>query len=57
MKNLLGNIKTKEFLGENFNADAIEILLIGVNHDRDNVNKPHSCVIEKLVHGMGRTGL
>ena len=33
---------------------AGEILLVGVNYDRDNRNKPHSCVIEKVVKaGMG----
>lgn len=26
-----------------------EILLVGVNYDRDNENKPHSCVIERVV--------
>lgn len=26
-----------------------EILLVGINYDKDNKNKPHSCVIEKLV--------
>ena len=25
-----------------------EILLVGVNYDKDNVNKPHSCIIEKV---------
>ena len=25
-----------------------EILLVGVNYDRDDPNKPHSCVIEKV---------
>ena len=25
-----------------------EILLVGINYDRDDKNKPHSCVIEKL---------
>ncbi|MCM1191359.1 MAG: ATP-binding protein [Butyrivibrio sp.] len=25
-----------------------EILTVGINYDRDNVNKPHSCVIERL---------
>ncbi len=25
-----------------------EILLIGVNYDKDNADKPHSCVIERL---------
>ena len=25
-----------------------EILLVGVNYDKNNSNKPHSCVIEKL---------
>lgn len=25
-----------------------EILLVGINYDKKNVNKPHSCVIEKL---------
>jgi len=28
-----------------------EVLLVGVNYDRDSVDKPHSCVIEKLVYG------
>lgn len=28
-----------------------EILLVGVNYDKDSENKPHSCVIEKLVYG------
>ena len=27
---------------------AGEILLVGVNYDKDNKNKPHSCVIEKV---------
>ena len=27
-----------------------EILLVGVNYDRDSDNKPHSCVIERLVY-------
>ena len=26
-----------------------EILLVGVGYDKDNRNKPHSCVIEKMV--------
>lgn len=25
-----------------------EILLVGVNYDKDKGNKPHSCVIEKI---------
>lgn len=25
-----------------------EVLLVGVNYDRDNRNKPHSCVIETV---------
>lgn len=25
-----------------------EILLVGINYDKDNANKPHSCVIEKV---------
>ena len=25
-----------------------EILLVGINYDRENKNKPHSCVIEKV---------
>ena len=29
-----------------------EVLLVGVNYDRDNRNKPHSCVIEKQVYGV-----
>ncbi|MDE6517124.1 MAG: PD-(D/E)XK nuclease domain-containing protein, partial [Acetatifactor sp.] len=29
-----------------------EVLLVGVNYDRDNKNKPHNCEIEKLVYGM-----
>lgn len=28
---------------------AGEVLLVGVNYDRDSVDKPHSCVIEKMV--------
>lgn len=28
-----------------------EILLVGVNYDRDNTNKPHSCVIERHEKG------
>ncbi len=31
---------------------AGEILLVGVNYDRDNRDKPHSCVIEKLVQNL-----
>ncbi|MDE6516924.1 MAG: AAA family ATPase, partial [Acetatifactor sp.] len=27
-----------------------EILLVGVNYDRDSENKPHSCAIEKLTY-------
>ena len=27
---------------------AGEILLVAVNYDRDNPNKPHSCMIEKI---------
>ncbi|MDE6925792.1 MAG: ATP-binding protein, partial [Acetatifactor sp.] len=30
-----------------------EVLLIGINYDRNDKNKPHSCVIEKLVCGVG----
>ena len=26
-----------------------EILLVGINYDRDNKNKPHSCVIERVI--------
>lgn len=29
-----------------------EILLVGVNYDKNAKNKPHSCVIEKLEKGM-----
>ena len=29
-----------------------EILLVGINYDKDNKNKPHSCVIEKLMYGV-----
>ncbi len=29
-----------------------EVLLVGVNYDKDNKNKPHSCVIEKLVYDV-----
>lgn len=25
-----------------------EILLVGINYDRDNVDKPHSCIMEKF---------
>lgn len=31
---------------------AGEILLVGISYDKDNKNKPHSCVIEKMVHGI-----
>ena len=30
-----------------------EILLIGVNYDKDNTEKPHSCLIERF--GMQKT--
>ena len=30
-----------------------EILLVGVNYNKDNANKPHSCVIERV----GKTGI
>lgn len=29
-----------------------EILLVGVNYDKDNKNKPHSCIIEKMMCHM-----
>ena len=29
-----------------------EILMVGVNYDKHNENKPHSCLIEKMVYGM-----
>ena len=29
-----------------------EVLLVGVNYDKDSKNKPHSCVIEKLVYDV-----
>lgn len=29
-----------------------DILLVGISYDKDNRNKPHSCVIERLVRGM-----
>lgn len=29
---------------------AGEVLLVGINYDKDSKNKPHSCVIEKLVY-------
>lgn len=28
-----------------------EILLVGINYDRENPDKPHSCVIEKAAIG------
>lgn len=28
-----------------------EILLVGINYDRENKDKPHSCVIEKVEKG------
>lgn len=31
---------------------AGEVLLVGVNYDKDDKNKPHSCVIEKLLYDM-----
>ena len=30
-----------------------EILLVGISYDKDNENKPHSCVIEKMMYGAG----
>lgn len=30
-----------------------EILLVGINYDKHNVSKPHSCVIEKLTCHTG----
>lgn len=29
-----------------------EVLLVGVNYDKDDKNKPHSCVIEKMLYDM-----
>ena len=29
-----------------------EILLVGINYDKDSENKQHSCVIEKLVYDI-----
>lgn len=29
-----------------------EILLVGINYDRDDRNKPHRCIIEKLAYGV-----
>jgi len=29
-----------------------EILLVGVNYEKDNENKPHSCIIEKMLYGL-----
>ncbi|MDE7477806.1 MAG: PD-(D/E)XK nuclease domain-containing protein, partial [Lachnospiraceae bacterium] len=34
-----------------------EILLVGINYDRDNADKPHSCVIEKMDKTNERGGL
>lgn len=31
-----------------------EVLLVGISYDKENKNKPHSCVIEKLVFGAER---
>ena len=49
MINLLGNIKAKEFLRENFNADAVEILLVA----GPDIHLPHvDCLmIRELVPG------
>ena len=33
---------------------AGEILLVGISYDKDNKNKPHSCVIEKMMYGADR---
>lgn len=27
---------------------AGEILLVGINYDKDNTDKPHSCIIERM---------
>lgn len=32
-----------------------EILLVGINYDKNNVNKPHSCVIERLEKSIPRS--
>lgn len=31
-----------------------EILLVGVNYDKDSRNKPHTCIIESVIYGDGQ---
>ena len=33
---------------------AGEVLLVGVNYDKDDKNRPHSCAIEKLPYGTNK---
>ncbi|MCI8429478.1 MAG: AAA family ATPase, partial [Lachnospiraceae bacterium] len=40
-------IKDRQYT-QALNEYAGEILAVGINYDRDNVNKPHSCVIERI---------
>ncbi|MCM1056193.1 MAG: ATP-binding protein [Firmicutes bacterium] len=40
-------IKDRHYTGS-FEGYTGEILAVGISYDRDNVNKPHSCVIERL---------
>ena len=43
----LQQIKDRQYI-QVFEGYRGEILLVGINYNKDNVNKPHSCVIEKL---------
>lgn len=44
----LQQIKDRKYV-QGLEGYSGEILLVGVNYDKDDKNKPHSCVIEKLV--------
>lgn len=50
----LQQIKNRKY-GQALEGYSGEILLVGVSYDKDNQNKPHSCVIERMdILGNGR---
>jgi hypothetical protein len=51
----LQQIKDRQY-SQALKGYAGEILLVGVGYDKDNRNKPHSCIIEKLVYGSDQPG-
>ena len=46
-KAALQQIKDRQYT-QAFRNYTGEILLVGINYDKNNINKPHSCVIEKI---------